>query len=901
MSYAENELDFVTKYLVKAAEGVILWVVLVIDELYYHIKRGFWTLQEIRAKLFSLPKDLEETYSEIIVRLKSHSEDELTRSRLMLMWASFSKRTLTAEEFRDAMAASSSFDLSPIPPSYVLNENRFGNLGMLRRAIVQRCGGLLEIIRPSSKESVARSFSTSDVEVTDTVQLIHQTVKDFLLFDSRTGSFHLDKSECQYWIDDACFTYLVLSVSVHNLQDKPVSSWHPNDYDLFVHHLRDRPLLSYIFSFCPQHHLVRSALGDFLQFLAERPRFHPWCLLESWCRQEHLLPYVPPAYERRFKATCLTAAARAGYSNVVQMLLVYGGNINIDDISVALEAAANRGQNDAANVLIDSCSGQGIIEAFSKGLFAAVEKGHEKMVRRLLESGHVRADNSRYSETGPNAAVERRRHEESLYQTLVKVNSAGPVRATEIRVLHRDPSLITDENKNPEEETLLSVACKYGHSIIAGILIAAGARVSEDALQRAVKYDHPDLVNLLVTKGGRHEDALRFAAQYGRVEITKLLLARWAYSYEELLSWKWLNSPLHNATQYGHQTILRLLLARGRENALDNDPQLLPNRKWKKLAKKWETALHVAIEYSQNGAMQVLLEGGLNANGRRAFRDTTALHLSARMGHKQAAHMLLSFGADITTQDMFGRTPLHEAVRHGHAKVVDELLQWSPDVERWDEDTFTALHHSLRCGHSDIMRTLLEHGVDANGQDGLGRTPLHYSTTLDAANLLLTHKADVNLRDIGGRTPLHGAAAATGLTQLVSFLIWNGADVLAQDDAGRTPLDDAGIAFSALESPERKMEPKEHKMEPKRRLSFSSYPSYLKDGDLFAWTSYRVLLDLPETTSQEIAKVEKPLSGVPIQEKRSRYLDTITLLMAAETAVKRTTKYPIRKMRKGIK
>src|SRR6266536_1972989 len=95
--YAENELDFVKKYLVEAAEGVILWVVLVIDELYHHIIRGFWTLREIRAKLFSLPKDLEETYSGIINRLNSHNRDKVTRSRLILMRANFSEKTLTTE------------------------------------------------------------------------------------------------------------------------------------------------------------------------------------------------------------------------------------------------------------------------------------------------------------------------------------------------------------------------------------------------------------------------------------------------------------------------------------------------------------------------------------------------------------------------------------------------------------------------------------------------------------------------------------------------------------------------------------------------------------------------------------------------------------------------------------
>lgn len=356
------------------------------------------------------------------------------------------------------------------------------------------------------------------------------------------------------------------------------------------------------------------------------------------------------------------------------MLLVPRESVNTDNISLALEAAANKGEEDAAKALIDSCSGQGIIQSFTKGLIAAVEQGHEGIVRRLLESGDVRADIS--------------------------------------RDISRDRVRYSD----PQEETVLSVACQDGRLTIASILIAAGARISEAAMEKALKYEQSDLVDLLTARGGNMDEALQFAAQYGRAEITKLLLAQGAYFYDPQVGhWNAVNFPLHLATRFGHRSVVRLLVDKAREN----DPQFAPKRKWDALGKNWETALHVAAEYAQNGTMQLLLEGGLNVHGRRVNRDTTFLHLGALMGHTQADHMLLSFGADINAQDMYGRTSLHEAVRHGHANVVEELLQWSPDFERWDQETFTALHDLLRCGHLHIMRILLKGGADANARDGL--------------------------------------------------------------------------------------------------------------------------------------------------------------------------------------
>lgn len=55
----------------------------------------------------------------------------------------------------------------------------------------------------------------------------------------------------------------------------------------------------------------------------------------------------------------------------------------------------------------------------------------------------------------------------------------------------------------------------------------------------------------------------------------------------------------------------------------------------------------------------------------------TALHIAVECGHRQIASMLITHGADINKQDMFGRTPLHLVK---HLSLFKLLMKYPVDV-----------------------------------------------------------------------------------------------------------------------------------------------------------------------------------------------------------------------------
>jgi len=318
-----RELGPAEEYLTKHAEGVILWVVLILSELKCHFERGYHTPQEIQEKLISLPTDLESTYQRIIDTLEESNAD-LSQARFMLMWASFAKRPLTVREFQDAVIISPDLPDDTLIAPIHLNDKRVqirrNNWRPVQRQIVDICGSLVETvyINPST-EAKRRSRR---VHGTDTVQLLHQTVKDFLMRDVKTSKLHFTEQDSHYLIANALLRYLKISLPIKDLKNKTIPFWNIEDYRMFVDHLEDRPLLDYAFTFLRQH--VESSgvvlkLQPFQKLLSRTQDGHTWLLLEK--------DYIAKATKKKsnvrelFRISCMTTAIEAGHLQVLRLLL----------------------------------------------------------------------------------------------------------------------------------------------------------------------------------------------------------------------------------------------------------------------------------------------------------------------------------------------------------------------------------------------------------------------------------------------------------------------------------------------------------------------------------------------------------------------------------------------------
>jgi hypothetical protein len=245
----------------------------------------------------------------------------------MLIWASFAKRPLTVREFQDAVIISHDLpDNTLITPTLLCDKRvqiRRNNWRPVQRQIVDICGSLVETvcIHPST-ETRGKSRHVSE---TDTVQLLHQTVKDFLMRDINTSKLHFTKQDGHFLIANALLRYLELSLPMKDLENKTIPFWNIEDYRMFVDYLEDRPLLDYALTFLPQHveasgaEDVVSKLESFRERSSSTPNGQTWALLEK-CNTAKATQKESKVGEP-FKINCMTTAIEAGHLQVVRLLL----------------------------------------------------------------------------------------------------------------------------------------------------------------------------------------------------------------------------------------------------------------------------------------------------------------------------------------------------------------------------------------------------------------------------------------------------------------------------------------------------------------------------------------------------------------------------------------------------
>ncbi|PKK51979.1 hypothetical protein CI102_4994 [Trichoderma harzianum] len=186
-----DAMNGIRTHLVNNANGVILLVTLIVDQLMQHCRTGGITLEDLEKLLHSLPHDLMEYYEYMVKELEQKlDKDQLARSRKALMWVSGTSfvRALTIQELWDALAIpedvqkalQSQKDYRQATGSY------FKTWAGFRSILYTWCGPFIEVMRDTTRRYGPRD-DRDHVEPNYVVQLLHQTVKDFLA-DEKTSS-----------------------------------------------------------------------------------------------------------------------------------------------------------------------------------------------------------------------------------------------------------------------------------------------------------------------------------------------------------------------------------------------------------------------------------------------------------------------------------------------------------------------------------------------------------------------------------------------------------------------------------------------------------------------------------------------------------------------------------------
>jgi ankyrin repeat protein len=377
-------------------------------------------------------------------------------------------------------------------------------------------------------------------------------------------------------------------------------------------------------------------------------------------------------------STPLQTACRGGQVEIVRLLLAAGAHLNFysdrrvsatagKETTTALQEACGGGHVDIVKILlaagahVNFYSDRRVSATAGKKTTTALQEacggGHVDIVKILLAAGA-------YVNHGP-----------TFRATLLGKGAQGYKNSVD-GVVGSDGYWISKQYSRP-----LWIACEFGSTDLATMLIDAGADVNPDTgmipLQAACAKGHLDIIRMLIACGA---DVNACHSKNG--------------------------TPLQAACESRNMTSVKLLIDAG---ARVNDPSETPTR---------ITALAAAImpldetrepgdEENVLALVRYLIEQGADVNGCSYWM--TALQAAASTRQIRVLEELLRLGADVNQTPVFGRTALQAAIPN--IKVMKLLLNHGADVNAMANANVhlrTALQIAAHLNHEGAVRLLID-------------------------------------------------------------------------------------------------------------------------------------------------------------------------------------------------
>ena len=244
---------------------------------------------------------------------------------------------------------------------------------------------------------------------------------------------------------------------------------------------------------------------------------------------------------------------------------------------------------------------------------------------------------------------------------------------------------------------------------------------------------------------GHYEQMLRTAAEFGQLEIIRVLLDDKKISVDVTDDGTGMTA-LHHAVETDQLEVVQVLIDHGADSdKMDNQGRTALH--YSVLGKKVRclefllqqdanpalrdaegmTVWHLAAEEGNIQALRVLLSRPIAPNSFETHDEGTPLLSASASESKAAVDMVPSAGCSLTETASDGSSLVHFAVLSGSLEVIEFLFEQKVDPLTVTHDGSSAIHHAIEGNGQDltnIVRILLEHGVDPSKACNNGGTPL---------------------------------------------------------------------------------------------------------------------------------------------------------------------------------
>ncbi|KAK2600180.1 hypothetical protein QQS21_005051 [Conoideocrella luteorostrata] len=785
--------------IIRKAQGVFMWIVLVVDILNREIWRG--RAFAVRKRLAEIPGELADLFKDILTR----DEENIADMRVCIQWILFANRPLRRDEFYYAVLSGivdEQDELEKCRPDNISEET-------IDRFVLSSSKGLAEVTKTKKK----------------TVQFIHESVRDYLIRDRGYLDLWPDAGDFSILSHDllkrCCHMYLKQykpAPSMTVLRDTPnVDAKARRDFET-----KYLPFLDYAARHLLYHANEAGTHVDQKNFL--ETDFD----LAHWIKAHNL---IEKHMTRRYSSDVQLTYILADH-NCIQLLRAtgcreaYASTGGGARFSYPILAALYHDHREAVEILLQFEKRKCDFRDTSFHLHKAVATAPPHLVQKLLQFEDVDPncrDNS--GESALDIAMRRKNLEIAL--TLL--------RHEKLVLGLKELELFSKLGDEPTLDLLLKQRC---HGLIHNetqkppLLIQAVLGRYNYALRRLLEV--PDVNTNITDSSGRI--ALSHAIETRNEYAALLLLERDLVTpdvsgnkagklNEPLLQLENFNtksmqmfgeSILHWAAKVGHEEILRLLLRFSRQKVNARD-------------KHGNTPLSLAATGGHYNVVELLLaQSDVDVNCRNHLGES-ALFQAAHAGYPAVASRLLSVkGVDPLAKDKYGTSPMEvassknldvvvqalhdassksddlttsmryepklaQAIESRDRPAIEAMIQAGSDVNAVDSNGTTLLVLAIENGDVDTTKRLLQsNNIDVNAPSGpQKRTALHYAIMLgrdDVVGLLLARASTkINTKDAEDCSPLHLAIQCNDMNIVCQLLERTDVNPYGLTKGGLTP------------------------------------------------------------------------------------------------------------------